>query len=119
MTDLERREAIASLPGHLGYQLLLETLNDLVQDAVVLVVNSETEAQTLKASRNLQALFKYFNVLSTVPQNVLTEFEEERKRILDEGEDMIFTPQRRQLLEQIEKTFNAIDGQPKGKKGKT
>lgn len=118
LSDLEKREAIASLPGNLGYQLLLETLDGLVQDAVILTVNADTEAQTLKAARNLQALFKYFTVLKTVPQNVLAEFEEERKRILDEGEDMIFTPQRRQLLEQIEKSFDSINGQPKSKKGK-
>jgi thymidine phosphorylase len=116
MTDFEIREAIATLPGHVGYQALLEVINGLVQDAVVLVVNAESEEKTLKAARNLQALFKYFNVLSTVPQNIQAEFAEEKLREFESGQDPSFPPQRRQLLEQIEKTHDPNMGQIKKRK---
>lgn len=116
MTELEQREAIASLPGHVGYQALLEVINGLVQDAVILVVNADSEEKTLKAARNLQALFKYFNVLSTVPQNIQAEFEEEKQRIMEDSGDPIFTPQRRQMLQQLEKNFDPDTGQPKKRK---
>ena len=116
MTDIEIREAIATLPGHLGYQALLEVINNLVQDAVVLVVNSETEAATLKAARNLQALFKYFNVLSTIPQNIQVEFEQEKQSIMEMNDDPIFTPQRRQLLQTLETNYDPESGQPKKRK---
>ena len=116
LTDLEVREAIASLPGNLGYQELLKVINGLVQDAVVLVVNAESEEKTLKAARNLQALFKYFNVLSTVPQNIQAEFEEEKQRMFEDSGDPIFTPQRRKQLQEIEKHYDPDTGQVKKRK---
>lgn len=116
MDAFEQRQAIASLPGNVGFQCLLAVLEGLVQDAVILTVNANTEAETLKAARNLQALFKYFNVLKTVPQNIQTEFEEEKRLILESGEDPIFTPQRRQMLQEIERNFDAETGEPKKKR---
>lgn len=116
MTDLEKREAIASLPGNIGYKCLLEVLNLIVQDAVVMTVQANTEAETLKAARNLQALFKYFNILQTVPQNILAEFEEEKKLLQETNEDPLFTPIRRKLLHDLEQQYVAETGQRK--KGK-
>jgi hypothetical protein len=117
MSPLEKREAIASLPGHLGYQALLETMEGIVEDAVILTVNADTEAATLKAARNLQALFKYHNVLKTIPQNIQAEFEDERRLINEMGDDPLMTISRRQLLQEIEANFDARTGAPKrGKK---
>ncbi len=115
MNDLETREAIASLPGHVGYQALLNVLEGLVNDAVLMTVNADSEEKTLKAARNLQALFKYFNVLKTVPHNIQTEFEEEKRLIHEAGEDPIFTPQRREMLRQIENTYDPGSGQKRKK----
>lgn len=116
MQELDKRELIASLPGHLGYQALLEELNNLVQESVSDVVRAETEEKTLKAARTLQALFKYFHILSTTPQQIAAEFEEERRLILEAGDDPIFSPQRRQLLNTIEKVYEPSTGQPKKRK---
>lgn len=116
LSELERREYIAALPGHLGYQCLMEVMNSIVEDAVILTVQATTEAETLKAARNLQALFKYHNVLKTVPQNIQAEFEEEKKTLEALGQDPIFSPQRRQLLKEIEANFDPDSGAPKKKK---
>lgn len=118
MTIDEKREAIASLPGHVGFQALLELMDGVVQDAVILTVNATTEAETLKAARNLQALFKYNHVLKTEPEEVRAQFEEEKRLIEEAGEDILFPIQRRQLLQDIERNFDPRSGQPvkKGKK---
>lgn len=102
MTDLEAREAIAALPGNIGFVELIKVLETLVTEATILVVNADTEQQTLKAARNLQALFKYFNILKTVPHQIMNEFEEEKKLILEGGGDPLFPIHRRDLLKQIE-----------------
>lgn len=116
MDFLETREAIASLPGHLGYQALLKTLEDIVEAAVISTVQATTEAETLKAARNLQALFKYHTVLKTVPQNIQQEFEQEQQAIRELGEDVYLSPQRRQLLQSIESNYDPDTGSPKKKK---
>lgn len=116
MQELDKRELIASLPGHLGYQALLEELNNLVQESVSDVVRADTEEKTLKTARTLQALFKYFHILSTTPQQIAAEFEEEHRLIFEAGDDPIFSPQRRALLNTIEKVYEPATGQPKKRK---
>lgn len=104
MTNGERREAVAALPGHVGYQILLEDLENLVTEAVTLTVGANTEAATLKAARNLQALWKYFEIMKTGPENVKAAFEQERAETyaLDDAFAPPFPPQRRQMLDEIE-----------------
>ena len=74
-------------------------------------MNADTEERTLKAARTLQALFKYFNLLKTVPHQIQSEFEEEKRLIMESGDDPIFTPQRRQMLQEIESTYDPDTGE--------
>ncbi len=106
MLPAERREAVAALPGHLGYQALLEDLDYLVHEAIALTVGASTEAATLKAARNLQALWKYFEIMKVAPENIRTEFEKERDEIMQLNDPFAppFPEHRRQLLEEIEST---------------
>ena len=105
----ERREAVASLPGNLGYQALLEDLEHLVNEAVALTVGASTEAATLKAARNLQALWKYFEIMKTGPENIRAEFERERFEIVEMDQNLDpyappFPQHRQQMLNEIEQT---------------
>lgn len=101
----EKREAIASLSGHIGFQCLLEDLEHLVNEAVALTVGAETEPATLKAAKNLQALWKYYQVLKTTPESIRDEFEREQQEVMALNDPFAppFPEHRQKMLRDIEK----------------
>lgn len=121
MLNSDEREAVASLLGHRGYQLLMREIDSTVEAAVVKMARTETEAELLRVARFFQALAAVATTIRTRPAEIAEELDAERggartpapPNRIDTAVPLapVFPESRRQLLDQIE---GAVYGNQRG-----
>lgn len=109
MQPKDQRDAIAALPGNLGYRLLLSDIEITFEDILANLASANTDEQVVRYGRLFQVFWKMRSLLSTTPEKFREEISEDLNEIrrltpLDPTAPP-FPPHRAALLHNIEKGF--------------
>lgn len=110
LTDQQKQEALAELPGNLGFQVLLDILEEQQHATLARMAEAKTDAEVLRLARLWQAQFGYLNMMASQPQNMKQALEQQEEQFqaamaLDPGAPP-FPPHRQQQLREIEELIN-------------
>ncbi len=116
LTPDERRDSIAALTGNLGFQLLLEDLQECHDSILAAMVQADTDAKVTRIARIFQVFYKYYTVLSLEPGRMKQALENDLAETGADnmmGQDPLMTPERQQLLRMIEQAAGTTSPLPK------
>lgn len=103
LTENQQHEALAELPGNLGFQVLLEMLEEQQHETLKALSEAKDDQHILRLARLWQTQFKYLNVMGTQPQALKEFLAQQHEEFQDQlVGDPLFPPHRRQQLKELE-----------------
>lgn len=104
LSEQEQNEAIAALVGNVGFQVLLEVLEEQQHATLKILSEAKDDQHVLRLARLWQTQFQYLNVLGTRPHEIKEFLDAQHEQFQAEltGGPTLFPPHRRQQLEEIE-----------------
>ncbi len=105
LSESEQNEALAELPGNLGFTILLEILEEQLHQTLKEMAAARSDDQVLRLARLWQTQYNYLTVMGTTPQSIKEHLAEEfnqRQESMAGVDDILFPPQRRQKLRELE-----------------
>ncbi len=117
---LDRREAIASLRGHIGYVYLMEDCDAIMNGLMAEMVGAERDQKLLALGRVFQAFYRVVSILRTSPEAAQEELDKElAEKVELEGQGHESTggllPYQKAFLDQVEEAAKAQVVKVKGK----